>query len=302
MRKHQVATIVNFCTNEDRFIALCLKEALRFSRQVIVSVSDHFFDGTKENRGRLDEIGAAFPECLFVEYPFVPKRIPRTLLKKGDGTRFWHNVSRLVGFSFLRPEIETVFFLDADEIADGERVQEWLESSDYHQHVTLKMANYWYFRESRYQAESWEDSIVLAQKRALNADLLLSRDERQAIYDCLPNPKRGMVTGIDGAPLFHHYSWVRTKEEMLKKVQTWGHRGERNWEKFVEEEFQKPFTGIDFVHGYRFKTVEPTHPIDMGPVSFPSRGKGKRKILEEADLLKIVKQARSGKSLFFRLF
>ena len=64
------------------------------------------------------------------------------------------------------------------------------------------------------------------------------------------------MTTYNGLPMLHHYSWVRTKEQMLKKVRTWWHNKDRNWEKSVEEEFSRPFSGKDFVHGYEYKTVE----------------------------------------------
>jgi hypothetical protein len=302
MQKHSIATIINFCTNESRFISSCLKEALYFSKQVIVSYADHFFDGTPENIQLIDQISAAFPECLFIEYPFIPREVPSAIFKKVDPDHFWHGLSRLVGFNALKPEIETVLFLDADEVGEGERMQEWLDSSDYHQHTTLKMANYWYFRESCYRAESWEDSVVLAQKRALSPEILLHQNERTAVYDLLPHPKRPMVTGTDGVPLFHHYSWVRTQEEMLRKVKTWGHRKDRDWEKLVQAEFTAPFSGTDFIHGYRYQTVEPSHPISLETPTFVPRGKGKKQKISSHELIKMLKRTKLGKPLFFRFF
>ena len=300
MIKHPIATVVNFCTNESRFIKSCLEQALIFSKQVIVSVSTHFFDGTAENSSLLKEIYAAFPECQFVEYPFAPNQVSRKLMKSIGADHFWHCASRAVGMSLVRDEIETVLFLDADEIADGCRFQEWLHCSDYRQHVVLKLANHWYFREPCYQAESFEDSIVLVQKKALSLDLLLHSDERCALYSSLPNPKRRMVMGTDGWPLFHHFSWVRTKEEMLKKVRSWGHKKDRKWDELVVEEFSAPFQGKDFVHGYQFRTISPPFAISMSPPQFLPRGQERVHRLTEqelGDLLKI-----KGTSFWHTLF
>jgi hypothetical protein len=224
MRKHPISTIVNFCSNERRFIKDCLEQASIFSKQVIVPVCDHFFDGSPENRPLLDQIYAAFPDVLFIEYPFIPQKIPKKIWKAVDSAHFWHSLSRLIGFSCLDEEIETVLFLDADEIPDGKRFAEWLECSDYMHHTVLKLANYWYFREPVHQALHFEDSVVLVQKRALGPEILLKQEERDAIYNLLPGPKRRHVTSHEGEPMFHHYSWVRTEEEMLKKVRSWGHK------------------------------------------------------------------------------
>jgi hypothetical protein len=303
MRKYPLATIVNFCTNESRFIKLCLEQALKFSRQVIVPVCDHFFDGTKENRPLLEKIYAAFPQCLFVEYPFTPERISKKLLQQVPATHLWHSLSRLIASQFLEQSIESVLFLDADEIPDSDRFVEWLECSDHSCHTVLKLANYWYFREPCYQAEKWEDSIVFAQRRALESHLLLRKEERDAIYDLLPGPKRRMVVGSDGHPMFHHYSWVRTEEEMLKKVRGWGHRLDRDWESLVKKEFLGPFQGVDFVHEYRFRTISPTFPVSFGALEFAPKGPANvRRVNADFLQLAIKKGGGSFWNLLFRRF
>ncbi|MBX7066526.1 MAG: hypothetical protein K1X28_04795 [Parachlamydiales bacterium] len=292
MKKHPVATIINFCSNESRFIRATLEQALKFSMQVIVPVCDHFFDGSLENRPLLEKIYSAFPDCLFVEYPYLPKKIPKKILKKVDPAHFWHSLSRLIGFSFLEESVEMVLFLDADEVPDGKRFSEWLECSDYRQHTALKLSNYWYFRDPANQALKYEDSIVLAQRKALETEILLHQDERDAIYNLLPGPKRRGVAGSDGKPMFHHYSWVRTKEEMLQKVKAWGHKGDRDWTALVHEEFAGPFRGTDFVHGYTYQSVKPPFDIRFDPPQFEPKGAPKVKRLNDEEMLKHIRQKR----------
>jgi hypothetical protein len=289
LKKHPVGTVVNFCTNEARFIKDCLEQASIFSKEVVVPVATHFFDGIPENRALLEQIYAAFPDCLFIEYPFVPEAIPRWAFRAIDPAPFWHCISRIIGTHFLSDQIESIFFLDADEIAEGKEVAKWLDASDYEQHLSLKFVNYWYFREPIYRAEKTEDSIVWAQKKALHADLLLHNDERDAIYQGVPNPKRRMVVGSKGAPLFHHFSWVRTKDEMLKKVKSWSHKHDRAWEELVHKEFEGPFKGTDFVHGYQFHTVKPPFTIPESPGPFAPKGKSRVVRLSKEELLRFVK-------------
>lgn len=290
MRKPPICTIVNFCSNESRFIQPCLEQAMLFSRQVIVPVCDHFFDGSPENRPLLQEIYEAFPDCLFVEYPFKPQKIPKKIWKKVDPAHFWMSLSRLIATQFVDEEIETLLFLDADEITDGARFAEWLENSDYQQHMVLKLANYWYFREPCYQALHFEDSIVLVQKRALDREILLHQDERDAIYNLLPGPKRRQVMGVDGVPMFHHYSWVRTQEEMLKKARAWGHKNDRDWVALVNAEFTGPFRGTDFVHGYHYQTVKPFFEIPLQErTQFKRKGAANVKKLDIEEVLPLIK-------------
>ena len=210
-------------------------------------------------------------------------------MKKADPAHFWHSLSRLIGAQYLDERIENVLFLDADEIPDANRFTEWLGCSDYAGHTVLKLANYWYFRESCSQADRWEDSIVFAQRRALEPHLLLRQEERDAIYDSLPGPKRRMVVGPDGNPMFHHYSWVRTQEEMLKKVQAWGHKKDRDWAALVQQEFASPFRGTDFVHGYNYKTVKPLFDIRFDLPCFEARGEPSVKRLKQKEVLDLLK-------------
>lgn len=288
MAKHPLTTIINFCSNESRFLTACLEQTSRFSQQVIVAVCDHFFDGTVEDRDLLNQIYAAFPNCLFIEYPFIPNLIPKKVFQSIDPAHFWHSLARLIGLTFVQESSEMVLFLDADEIPDAKRFHEWLNCSDYHQHVTLKFANYWYFREPIFQASRWEDSVVLAQKKVLQPDLLLRKEERDAIYDFLPGPKRRHVVGVDGEPMFHHYSWVRTREEMLRKVQAWGHKKDRDWVPVVEKEFQGTFSGTDFIHGYSYKTVPCPFGISLEPPRFEKKGTPQLRRLKEKEVLELI--------------
>lgn len=268
MKKHPIATIINFCSNESRFIKANIEQTKLFSVQVIIPVCDHFFDGTPENREILEKVYSAFPGCLFIEYPFEPEKISKSIFKKIDPAHFWHSLSRLIGTLFVQDEVESVLFLDADEVPDGVRFQEWLDSSDYKAHTALKLSNYWYFREPCNQAIETEDSIVLAQKKALENEIILHADERDAIYNLVPGPKRRHVMDHDGNPMFHHYSWVRTQEEMLKKVRAWGHKQEPNWVELVKREFQGPFSGQDFIHHYHYRIVEPFFDIPLKEPTF----------------------------------
>jgi len=302
MSKKPVAAVINFCTNESRFLEWVVAEARLFAGQIIVPVCDHFFDGNNENLELLDQIYRSFPDCTFVQYPFIPQKIPKRFFKDISPEHFWHSVSRLVAAQFLDPSIETVLFLDADEVPDGKRFQKWLSDSDYHQHVALRLANYWYFREPIYQALSAEDSVLLVQRRALENSLLLQDRERDAIYDELPGPKRRKVTDSTGEPMFHHFSWVRTKEEMLKKVTSWGHRSDKDWASLVEKEFSGPFSGTDFVHGYAFQTIHSPFAIHLETVHFQpiSPEATSLKKLDAPGLLTLLKETHP--SIWRRIF
>lgn len=245
----KITTVVNYCTNDYKFIGACIREAASFSHDVIVPYTDHFYDGTPENKELLAKTIAENPNARFEYFSYDPKLkvLPQ----------HWVTYARLVGWKCTLPESDYILFLDADEVVDSKRFIEWLRVFPLSKMNVIKLANYYYFREVRFQSEIFEDSVVLARKNLLNEVMIMDFLDRDKIFRDIPDPKARMVLGTDGQPLIHHYSWVRTKAEMMKKVLTWGHSHERNWVQLVEDEFMDDFKGTDFVHGYQYKTVEP---------------------------------------------
>jgi len=257
-----IAAIISFCTTDSRFIKSCIEQTRLFADQIIIPVCDHFFDGLPENPALLDQIYRSFPDCRFIQYPFIINHLPPQQLY------FWHNLSRYVGFHHLDPSVDSVFFMDADEIPDGKKVVEWLETKEYKEYNALKLLTYWYFREPTNQAFSKPASILMVKPEAVDQQYLIRGLEREGIYDSTLDPKKHGVVGLDGEPMFHHYSWVRTKEEMIKKTATFNHRRDKDWAELIEKEFSEPFSGVDFVHGFKFKTVEPSFGLSLNPPQF----------------------------------
>jgi hypothetical protein len=167
----------------------------------------------------------------------------------------------VVGWKKSSPETDYILFLDADEVVESQKFKDWLEIFPLSKMNVVKLSNYYYFREVKYQSETFEDSVVLARKKYLTEPMIMDFLDRDKAFRDIPEPKARMVMGADQKPMIHHYSWVRTEEEMVKKVSTWGHSHERNWVEMVRNEFANGFQGKDFVHGYRYKEVEPFIPI-----------------------------------------
>ncbi len=259
MTANSLGTIINFCSNDYPFLRHCIDGIKPVSTQIIIPVCDHFFDGKEEDRETLDQIYAENRDVQFVEFPYDKEKSSYG----SHPTLFWHNLARMIGSFFLKEEISYVFFLDCDEIADPVRLSEWLKVFPYQDYEAIRLCNYWYFRETHLQAKMREDSPHLIKKEILNGDILMTERERIGIYDGATGNKTRRVAGIDDRPMFHHYSWVRTKEQLLRKVVSWSHNWERDWTKQVEEEFSRNFNGTDFVHGYDFIEVSPFVTIDI---------------------------------------
>ncbi len=248
------ATIINFCSNDYPYLRHCIDAVKPFSKQVIVPVCDHFFDGKSENRDVLNAIYAENGDVGFIEFPFN---------QDGHSSVYWHNLARLIGTYFLEREVEYVLFLDCDEVVDSSRFIEWLKEIPYQETDAVRFLGYWYFRESRFRAKTWENTPLLMRKAILNGSLIMNEGERSGMFRLALGEKKEKVAGIDGLPMVHHYSWVRTREQLLQKVASWGHNWQRDWKAQVEEEFSRPFNGRDFVHGYEFDEVAPRHAIDL---------------------------------------
>ena len=248
-KRPRISTLINYCTNDYGFISACIREASLFSDEVIVPYTDHFYDGSLENLELLQATIQENPKARFLFFPYDPDLdvLPQ----------HWVTYARVAGWKASNPNTDFILFLDADEVVDGSRFLQWLDVFPLSKMNVIKLANYYYFRETKYQAESFEDSVVLARKKYLTEPMIMDFLDRDKSYRDIAEPKARMVLGKDQKPMIHHYSWVRSEEEMIKKVSTWGHSHERNWVQLVKDEFANGFKGVDFVHGYTYKTVDP---------------------------------------------
>lgn len=241
-----ISTILQYSTLDYRFLNANLSRLSRFSNEIIITTCSHFFNGEKENQE------------LLAKTAETAKQYPNTRVElfewegQKNNPNYYHNLSRKIG-----TELSTnrwLLFLDGDEIVD-DNFWNWFYSVQ-HLDQTFWLTCYWYFREPIYRATKTESAGLVIQKKYCkwNLDTI---QERQQFFN-LPNFKNGDIEliGHENLPVMHHFSWVRTKDEMLRKVKNWGHKNDKNWIKLVEEEYSRPFNGTDFVHGYNYEVVE----------------------------------------------
>ena len=246
--KPLITTVINYCTNDYRFIHDCIEQASVFSHEVLVPYTNFFYDGTPEDSELLNRTITENPKARFIHFDYDPK--------KKVNSQHWVTFARKIGWKQTSSESDFILFLDADEIVDGKAFVDWLDVYPLHRLNVVKLANYYYFRETHFQSLTFEDSVILVRKKLLRESMIMDFEDRNKPYTEIPEPKQRMVLGDHSKPMIHHYSWVRTKEEMLRKVITWGHNKDRDWVSLVEKEFEGEFSGRDFVHGYKYKTVE----------------------------------------------
>lgn len=239
---HKIAAIIPYSTNDYKFLRHCIKNLTEICSQIIVVYSDYFYDGTPENKTLIKRSIEENPEATFVIQEW----------QQGYHPQYWINKSKVTGYNFVSDKTDYILLIDTDEIAEQQKFRSFLDSLDT-SYNSYCFASYWYFREPSYQANAVEYPVVMVRYDKFRYNILdISRDRQQ----CMVHPCQEKIL-INGDPIFHHYSWVRTEEEMLKKVSTWGHKFDRNWVDLVKDEFRRPFNGRDFVHGYTYKEVTP---------------------------------------------
>ncbi len=261
----KLVTIINYCTNDYRFLKTCIEEALEFSDQILIPVCDHFFNGEKENSKLLHQSYMENPDATFIEYAYDAKRIysPYVIISPQDPNwgHYWHNTSRYVGFDFIDPDVEYILFLDVDEIPDGKRVKSFLQSDGLQGLNAALLNSYFYFTSPIYRAkENVSQNTLLCKKEFLLKEALMDVEERSGTFYQISGKKIRGLNGIDDLPLLHHYSYFRKGEELKKKVTTWGHREDKNWMQLLKHEKQEDFAGEENLFGLEYERVDLQHP------------------------------------------
>lgn len=237
-----VSVIISYCSLDRRFIETNVTQSLMFSDDIIIVGFDRLLNGTVEELAVLDTIRAIDPDRV---------RLMVLPYDNTKGPRHHHNTARWQAQKYTKHN--KILFLDADEIAEGLMAKEILHHPDMPDIHSMSFSCYWYFRSACYQATTTESSPMLIDKTRFSKQHYFTDGERWGFAWGNPNYIEA-VTGPNGA-FFHHFSWARTKEEMLIKTASWGHKNDRDWHTLIEQEFNHEFNGTDFVHGYSYNIV-----------------------------------------------
>jgi len=244
----KIVSVINYCTNDYVFLKPCIDAALQFSEKVIVPYCTSFHDGTPENKALQERSVSENPAAEFIEFEYDPNQSSR-----------WHcNVSRKIGMEVGGDVADYFMFLDTDEIVVPDQFKVWWEQQRANLLESYKLGNYFYFRDFKYQCVDLQDSIALVKKGEFTTDpYIFHNDERSGVFDYVPHHRRARNCTLDGKPFIHHYSWVRSKEAMLKKVKAWSHNKDKDWVSLVNKEFEQPFRGKDVIFGFDYVAVTP---------------------------------------------
>ena len=242
--KHSVATIIHYCTNDYRFLRKNVEEAKLFSDLILIPVCDHYFNGTPEDRELLERCYQEFPECQFIEFAYDAKQLYHPYISgqidESDWGKFWHGTARYIGALFIPPEIEYVLFLDADEIINGKRFKNWLLKKEYRKWEAMRLQAHTYVQRASLKIRSSYPCALFAKHSSMDPLIFLNVHERYGVMQAFSGRKKEGIVDENGEPFLHHYTWVRTKDECVRKASSWGHRLDKDWTLPIERMFQDP--------------------------------------------------------------
>lgn len=245
-----ISAIIHYSSIDKMFLETNINQCLKFSDDIIVLMYDRLFDGTPE---KIDEL--IFTKNLVESYDnckFFVLELDLTIKKP----RTHHNLLRNMGVNLAKND--WIFQLDSDEIVSD-------EFYDWFHNINTKANGYWftsnwYFREPIYKAKQTEAQGLLIKKEYAMVDVNDPNEQERAQcifkFPNIINGNTNKILSMTGKPMIDHYSWVRTKENMIAKVKNWGHRSDRSWVELVNEEFSRDFNGKDFIHGYEYEIVD----------------------------------------------
>lgn len=239
--------LIPYCTYDYKFIKKVIDSVLPFSDRVIITYSDRFCDGLPENLKLIEKTVYENPRAEFI-------LVPHDLNKSVYGSQYWISLMRKVGIETVKSDVDSILFMDADEVVDTKQFIEFLSDSDeFDKYNAFSFLCYWYFREQEYRATTLENwCSVLIKKQHLNYQNILSKQyDRVSLFEQVAGPKINHYA-YKYQPMLHHYSWALSKDGMLRKTQSWGHNKDRDWNTLIENEFKHSFNGTDCVHGYNY--------------------------------------------------
>lgn len=248
------------------FLYPSLEQIHDIFNEIIIMMGEQRWTGEYEDITQIDELRTfisskkEYSHIRVITYN-VNNDMIKCMQRSVVPAMYWEAHARWIAYNDLKLKDGYIVILDADEIIEGIKFKQWLDTHEYEKYDAMKLSNYWYWRKPIYRAKNYiEDSVVMLNMKKCNPIYLFSNMGRHGIYESIVGNKKRNITFND-EPFIHHYSWVRNKDQMLRKVKSWGHRNDKDsWEILVEQEFQKKEIEkqeeiSDFVKGLSYNIV-----------------------------------------------
>jgi len=253
MKPDDLSIIINYCSKDKAFIYINIEQCLNITYNIVISCGNKFFNGDDEDLEHLNSIQKKYP---LIKVLIFDVNLDEYNPLKDRKNAYFPNKARLLGYREAKKLYDTnwYLFIDVDEIPDSDIFLKNIKRFD-DPNITYKLYTYTYFREPIYVRNVMENLILLCHKNNINTKSLMHDMERsfynEVIIDktIVENKNHKIIDILDEDThnaIFHHFSWVRSKENMIKKVKSWSHKDDKNWIELIEEEFTHDFQFKDF--------------------------------------------------------
>lgn len=292
-----ITAIINACSGDRNFLIEHVKALRDSCAEIKISYSTHLYNGQLDDENKWELIKAALK----------PYDVHFITFGKIVGSPLGQNTARWQGYcSGIRTE--WTLFMDADEIFEKDKFDEWVATNDIKRYNVLNFSAYFYSLHPKYRACITEEEIKdftgdrndsmsgpnfsFRHAHASAAGLLVKTDlitqprifrgpERwQFLKDSdipaetkisanpciISSPESDIAkTMLYGERILHHYAYVRSKEQMIRKISGYAHQNDKNWYNLINEYYKEDFIFDPKKHreiyGYVCKEIIPVHNI-----------------------------------------
>ena len=259
---HKIGSIIITNSDDFHFLKASLSQIIPLCQDIVIAIGSKLWNEEEDDMQKIQAFKTQYeriPNVKFVTYQ-VPEDKVQFMASQVTPAMYWEAHARWVALQALDTSCEYILFLDADEVVDGDLFSQWLDTGIYKTMGVMKLANYWYWRTPTLRARDYiEDSVVFIRRDAFNPFMLFSNLGRHGMFNNSKSAQKARaVRDQYNRVMVHHYSWVRNKEAMMRKVKNWGHRDDKtNWIELVEQEFTIPITEnhTDFLKGLSYDIV-----------------------------------------------
>lgn len=248
MDVNEFAIIITYCSKDKAFIYKNIEQCLNITKNVFLSCGTHLHTGENEDFDHLRELKNMYNIDIIIYDVDLNEFNP---LKERPKCYF-NNKSRICGYMKALNKVSQIkwfLFIDADEIPEGIKLKFILQNTDFDDSKNYTFSTYWYYRDPIYQSLKIEDTPLMLHKNNISIDNMMVDLERYHFSKMKDKTIRGLLHPVTNKPVFHHYSWVRSKENMFKKIRGWAHEDDIDWKKIIEDDFMNNFTKIEPIYG-----------------------------------------------------
>lgn len=275
-----ITTIINMCSGDRNFIIEHIESIKDFSDEIRIPYSTHLYSGNPDDMTKMQLVKNA---CSKYNIKFIE-------FDKVIGSPLGQNTARWAGSQNLKTDY--VLYMDADEIFEKNKINNWVNNFNYNDYDAINFQIHFYSMNSNHRAclneeeakhyvgnrdggnlyARGEKAGMLVKTNLITHQRIMhgvASERWSFIADPAVNNKLEHVLALDQSIMLHHYAYVRSKDEMKRKILGSFHINDKPWAKWaqlIDDNFDDNFhfnSSIhrDICHGYILKETLPPHKI-----------------------------------------